>query len=683
MNPRIQKTVSLFLHFIVVVFILPWGEVSGQSFTRLNIPEFICFGDSVYITFGEDTTNNVVFVSQEVELGQHDTLFLPDGRDCPPYGCSYISSVTFDQFVPDAYVESVEAIKYLRIKIEHSYAADIYIGIKCPNEQEAVVLRFGGYSNSDCASHIPADVMGWLSGTNASLGADFGISNHNLNGTFPCDPTAPRNEPGTGWNYCWSNNTVSGYSYASGDGVLYRAGHYHNGSLDSSDVYNHTNFYHPDQSFENLVGCPLNGQWSVEVMDGWASDNGYIFGWDIALEGGTRLLRPCVFDSFAVQGTGAFPVEGNRFLFHIPLGERMYDTTVLYHFLAYDTCGNVLDTSAWIVFRTPRHTVVERQCVENDLPVPFLDDYFDSSVYDRQYHFTDQAGCDSIVHFFLTVWRNSLTIFDTAICNTDLPLLWNGVLFDGPDSIFYTITDVHGADSTVLLILRVSYQDTVDVFASVCKGMPYTWIDGITYYYDDSVNPFFSLPKDGLCDSVLHLHLIMSENPYKANVKVYPNPVTYDNHTVVLNDVSSSKDRQWLFGDQADTSRICSFVYPIPDDSVLVLFSAHDRYGCTDSVTIVVYSDLSNFWVPNAFTPDESTNEHFFVKSFDIISGVVNVFSRDGLSVCSFDALTGSWDGTKNGNPCPQGTYVWKLTYTSRRNPDIYKQAVGTVTLLR
>ena len=112
MNPRIQKTVSLFLHFIVVVFILPWGEVSGQSFTRLNIPEFICFGDSVYITFGEDTTNNVGFVSQEVELGQHDTLFLPDGRDCPPYGCSYISSVTFDQCVPDAYVESVEAIKF-------------------------------------------------------------------------------------------------------------------------------------------------------------------------------------------------------------------------------------------------------------------------------------------------------------------------------------------------------------------------------------------------------------------------------------------------------------------------------------------------------------------------------------------------------------------------------------------
>jgi gliding motility-associated-like protein len=169
----------------------------------------------------------------------------------------------------------------------------------------------------------------------------------------------------------------------------------------------------------------------------------------------------------------------------------------------------------------------------------------------------------------------------------------------------------------------------------------------------------------------------------EAQVKVYPNPVTYDNHTVVLNDVSSSKDRQWLFGDQTDTSRICSFVYPIPDDSVLVLFSAHDRYGCTDSVTIVVYSDLSNFWVPNAFTPDESTNDRFFVKSFDITSGVVNVFSRDGLSVCSFDALTGSWDGTKNGSPCPQGTYVWKLTYTSRRNPDIYKQAVGTVTLLR
>jgi len=47
----------------------------------------------------------------------------------------------------------------------------------------------------------------------------------------------------------------------------------------------------------------------------------------------------------------------------------------------------------------------------------------------------------------------------------------------------------------------------------------------------------------------------------------------------------------------------------------------------------------------------------------------------------STDILVG-WDGTKNGNPCPGGVYVYKITFTfdGMRGK---QERVGTVALVR
>ena len=36
--------------------------------------------------------------------------------------------------------------------------------------------------------------------------------------------------------------------------------------------------------FSNMVGCPLNGNWCIEVQDLWTNDNGYIHEWEMALD---------------------------------------------------------------------------------------------------------------------------------------------------------------------------------------------------------------------------------------------------------------------------------------------------------------------------------------------------------------------------------------------------------------
>ena len=37
--------------------------------------------------------------------------------------------------------------------------------------------------------------------------------------------------------------------------------------------------YMPMGDFADFVGCPVNGEWTLQVVDNWGADNGYIFNW--------------------------------------------------------------------------------------------------------------------------------------------------------------------------------------------------------------------------------------------------------------------------------------------------------------------------------------------------------------------------------------------------------------------
>ncbi|HNQ68657.1 MAG TPA: fibronectin type III domain-containing protein [Bacteroidales bacterium] len=123
----------------------------------------------------------------------------------------------------------------------------------------------------------------------------FGVPNVGdfTGNSLPCDENQLYNSPGTGWDYCWSNNLS--YSYApSPNSFIYEDANvqpyqpeeseYSMLRVNPSDAENETNFYHPFQDFSNLIGCPLNGEWTVKVCDNWALDNGWIFEWELSLD---------------------------------------------------------------------------------------------------------------------------------------------------------------------------------------------------------------------------------------------------------------------------------------------------------------------------------------------------------------------------------------------------------------
>ena len=668
----------------IAIFVLLFAAVEpcwSQHIGKLSIPRHVCAGDTVLITFGYDSTNNVVIVPAQHILGHRDRIFLPDGVSCGDMGCSYLSSVNFTDFNEDSTVTSVEAIKYLRLNIEHSYIADLYIRIECPNGQGATVMRFGGTATSQCSSLIPSSAMGWLDGYSNMPGErDFGIVGGGT-GTPACDSTADGNAAGTGWNYCWSNNSVSGYIYHDLDGIIYRTGHSHNGFVDSSYVEEGVRFYHPDQNFSALIGCPLNGEWSIEVVDGFQSDNGYLFEWDLALDESLLAGNGCVIDSFVVEGYGASRINDTAFFFTVPYS-LPNDTVISYYFRAFDDCGRSFDTMVNVTFHVIGYKFDTVNVPENDMPYTYRNTQFEDSVSDYRFVISSSDACDSILLFTLVVWPNSHTYVDTVICENELPFVWHDTLFTETDSMEIQTLSVHGADSLITYFLYTQKPDTNHVHANICRGVPFTWIDGIVYT-DDSESPVYILPTNEVCDSIFQLHLHYNSEQYKVEVTVHPNPVPTENSRVVLRDISNSVARTWTFMSQTDTARQTGFYFPFPEDSVDVLCVGRDYYGCIDSTTITVFSDLSSFYAPNVFTPGEPTNNTFFIASNLVVEGKVSIFTRAGQLVATFDLLTGFWDGTFKGELCPQGVYVWEVIYTRRSMPKMQQHAIGTVTLLR
>ena len=362
----------------------------------VTVPE-MCAGGSYTLSVGHQDNDNIHLGHGETTLSLTETIYLPDGVYCDPFGCSYRSPLTFTAYADDATIQSAEDIYYVRLNMEHSYIGDLYINITCPNGQKADLLKYSGSGLSNCTSQIPNSSRGWASGSNMPEYTYLGVAyDYDV---ASCDATAFGNEPGVGWNYCWSNNTTQGYGYAQGnDGLIYRYGNSHNGIVDSSNVAAGTQFYHPDDSFSNLIGCPLNGDWFIEVQDGWSQDNGYIFGWELALN--SEALSDVEFELDHSTASGPWVTTLSDSLFQItPPAGLSHDTTIAYTFTVYDTGGCAYDTTVYITVHAIPHTYIDsivcNSCTWNGAV------YTQSGTY--TYTTQSASGCDSVVVLNLIV----------------------------------------------------------------------------------------------------------------------------------------------------------------------------------------------------------------------------------------------------------------------------------------
>ncbi len=134
----------------------------------------------------------------------------------------------------------------------------------------------------------------------------------------------------------------------------------------------------------------------------------------------------------------------------------------------------------------------------------------------------------------------------------------------------------------------------------------------------------------------------------------------------------------WNTGDTSEMIRVAA-----PGNYALTL--VHRKGKCAGTASIVLYKGCVAD-IPNAFSPNgDGYNDHFFPRpllSREVLHLHFVVRNRWGQVVFETRATEGrGWDGTFNGKPQPEGSYMYQVALQFRNGePEAYQ---GNVTLLR
>lgn len=205
-------------------------------------------------------------------------------------------------------------------------------------------------------------------------------------------------------------------------------------------------------------------------------------------------------------------------------------------------------------------------------------------------------------------------------------------------------------------------------------------------FVNPSVTTVYTVTANtGVCYNTNSTTVAVEPNPVAIG-EVTPTTVSLGNMEATFIDLSQhSTTRVWElpYGEQRTDKQI-TYVVPDDVDSVTVRLWAYNPYQCFDTTTITVYVDHTTMWIPNAFTPEESTNQTFEVKMNDIQRYHILIYDRRGQLVFESYNPDMPWTGVaQNGKKCPQGVYTYLISCHKITHP--YEQLVyrGTVLLIR
>jgi subtilisin-like proprotein convertase family protein len=180
-----------------------------------------------------------------IQHPESQPLALPDGE-----GGSYTSKLSFKGFGQDQKFAAASNLVSVCVDMEHSWIRDLQIDLICPSGTSIALNKFLGQEGDEVFLGTPND--------------DDDIN-----------PV-----PGKGAKYCWSAAATNApmLDFANQqerpEGWVLPPGS-----------------YRPSDPVTKLMGCPLNGDWTIKVTDLWADDNGYIFSWEISFD--PTLVQKC------------------------------------------------------------------------------------------------------------------------------------------------------------------------------------------------------------------------------------------------------------------------------------------------------------------------------------------------------------------------------------------------------
>ncbi len=186
------------------------------------------------------------------------------------------------------------------------------------------------------------------------------------------------------------------------------------------------------------------------------------------------------------------------------------------------------------------------------------------------------------------------------------------------------------------------------------------------------------------------INRVCPDTTAKRNIVVKPQPIIDlgpdtaicpNGSPITLSDVinAGNPDAKWQWNNNTRSTE-SSIIVRHPG----IYAATVEIDGCktTDSVKVAKNCYIN---LPNAFIPGSSENGYFLPRQF-LSRGVskfeMSIYDRWGKKVFETNNINGrGWDGNFNGEPQPQGVYVYTIEVTFLNNTREHYQ--GNVTLLR
>ena len=302
--------------------------------------------------------------------------------------------------------------------------------------------------------------------------------------------------------------------------------------------------------------------------------------------------------------------------------------------------------------------------------------YIESGTY--TYDYTNGEGCPGADTLHLVLHYSSWGAEWQTACDT---FRWaaNGRLYSTSAVDTARLLNQWLCDSLAVLHLSLSPSYHTDTLVTGCDSLQW---EGISYTADTTLTD--SLTTTAGCDSITVVRLHVAPRP-QAAMALSADFLTEETPTLTAADISHGPhQRQWYVNAHPyDTTPAITYRADLTEDSVRIALAVATE-GCTDSTTRSIPFRHEELYVPNVFSPKgrEEENSRFGVRGATV-DYELRIYSRKGTLVFGSKDPSEQWDGTHKGAPCPQGTYLYVISYTTPAAPTVPKRKTGSVVLLR
>jgi len=637
-------------------------------------PSIVCSG--IVTNIGSDVNSDLDF-SAVIETGGWESFpcqdefaestYLPDGS-----GVSYETSITLDCFGESQVLQNVNDIISVDINMEHSYTGDLDIYLTSPNGIQVTLFEQAG-SSTWLGQATDGDFTEELVG----IGADYGWSmNPDYDGTM-ADAMA------AGHTITLDNLNTGGVFNTTGQSLI-------------------SSTYLPIGNFNDFVGTPLNGNWTITVIDNLGIDNGWIFSWGITINQNI-IPSSWSFDNFIVDSTfvltnsNIVSYTSNSINIQPEPGTHNYTYEVVDNFgctfnediqitatsyinpspiITQEECGGVdgqIDLN--ISGGTPGYSV----SWDSELTGEIISDLSEGTYF---YAITDGLGCEISGNETIQNIETGLT-FETEIFDDHCD--------QGIGEITLTPTNGQGPYYyTVLLndIININAENCQTDTTSSCTGMNLvegTWTWNV-------------VDNDG-CEGNVSIDIDNIPGP-SAFFNQNFDTVTYVDGIVDFLNFSSATDlvgqegieaelisHQWSFGN-GEFSNLESPSHNFNQiGNYFVQLTVTDNFDCSDSYMREVVAVEDYFiWTPSAFTPNgDGKNDLYIPRFHNVIEESFQFFIYDKWGKLVFETtdMNTGWDGIRqdNGKAADNSSYSFIAKFITYRNELIKK--TGSFLLLK